>query len=615
MTLRTSILNLYTKISVSEFYDALLKSWQARGVESGSGQQQLGKYAEPRILSNTDGSLGLALSGGVDSMALATLCRGLQCDTRLKTQFKFSFEAFIVDHKARNGSSEEAHLVSTRVFKLLRVKPTIITLQWPSGLQPSTLPNFESEARRLRYQAIGRACRNRRIQYLLVAHHEDDQAETVLLRLANGHRGIGLQGMKATAEIPECWGMYGVSQSGTSIPVTKKKSGQQQTDSAIAGNESCMVGLADGGITIHRPLLHFPKSRLKMTCSAMGTQWVEDETNYDPTITPRNAVRYLLSSNRLPLLLRKPSLLSLAQHTQEKLKELETAANRLFQNCDIIAFDLRSGRLLVRLPVQMISSKPFPDMHRDRHLIRGQNEAGLLLRKLTELISPQEIVSMQKLKSVAQTIFPDLKGPSYHDGDSASIQADSVLPASFTACGVQFRRLESAIASSPQTWSHLDPSYIWELTRQPYFASSTLPTIHIPPTSPSPTHLGTFHLWDGRYWIRLLNPTVHPHTHNLLIRPLQPSDLEPFRLSLSPARRLALIKLLKEAAPGKVRWTLPAIALLEDGEGAGTGRGRVLALPTLGFVAADWEEEVKWEIQYKKVDLGRGREEGRVVVR
>lgn len=66
--------------------------------------------------------LGLALSGGVDSMALATLCRGLQFDARVKKQFEFSFEAFIVDHKARKGSSEEAHLVSTRVYRLLGMR-------------------------------------------------------------------------------------------------------------------------------------------------------------------------------------------------------------------------------------------------------------------------------------------------------------------------------------------------------------------------------------------------------------------------------------------------------------------------------------------------------------
>lgn len=54
-------------------------------------------------------------------MALATLCRGIQSNARVTEQFEFSFEAFIVDHKARKGSREEALLVSTRVSGLLGV--------------------------------------------------------------------------------------------------------------------------------------------------------------------------------------------------------------------------------------------------------------------------------------------------------------------------------------------------------------------------------------------------------------------------------------------------------------------------------------------------------------
>lgn len=413
--------------------------------------------------------------------------------------------------------------------------------------------------------------------------------------------------MKATADIPECWGIHGVSQSGAENIMARKKTGQGHTDSDIANDDHRLVGFEGGGITIHRPLLPFPKSRLKMTCRAMGTQWVEDETNHDLTITPRNTVRHLLSSNRLPLALQKPSLLALAKTAQEKLKEREARANSVYHNCDIITFDLRSGRLLVRLPLQITSTKPFPDKYRDSHLLRGQYKTGLLLRKLTKLISPQENVPLQKLESTAKAIFPDLKDTFSRDAEPSSIPSDSV--ASFTACGVQFHRLESVAGSTPHAWSRLDPKYIWELARQPYSASTSLPIIRVPSIGPSPTLPPPFHLWDGRYWIRLSNPS---QTHTLLIRPFHPSDLQPFRLCVHPARRTHLTKLFKEAAPGKVRWTLPAIAILEEGAEEGAGRGRVLALPTLGFVACGWEGRLKWEVRYKKVELGPGRE-GRVV--
>lgn len=42
----------------------------------------------------------------------------------------------------------------------------------------------------------------------------DDQVETILMRLSNGHRGLGLTGIKPIAKIPECFGIHGVYESG-----------------------------------------------------------------------------------------------------------------------------------------------------------------------------------------------------------------------------------------------------------------------------------------------------------------------------------------------------------------------------------------------------------------
>lgn len=79
---------------------------------------------------------------------------------------------------------------------------------------PSRLTNFESLARKHRYQALGRACKNYNIGALLLAHHEDDQMETMIMRLASGHRGRLLRTTKSGVGIPECEGMYGLHQSG-----------------------------------------------------------------------------------------------------------------------------------------------------------------------------------------------------------------------------------------------------------------------------------------------------------------------------------------------------------------------------------------------------------------
>lgn len=58
--------------------------------------------------------LGLAISGGVDSMALATLCSQLQkAEPR-----RVSFHGFVVDHGLREGSRAEAEKVARFLKKL-----------------------------------------------------------------------------------------------------------------------------------------------------------------------------------------------------------------------------------------------------------------------------------------------------------------------------------------------------------------------------------------------------------------------------------------------------------------------------------------------------------------
>ena len=63
---------------------------------------------------------GIAVSGGVDSMALARLCRELNvmpvdCKPKAAKEYVFWFRAFVVDHKAREGSSMEAQLTAERL--------------------------------------------------------------------------------------------------------------------------------------------------------------------------------------------------------------------------------------------------------------------------------------------------------------------------------------------------------------------------------------------------------------------------------------------------------------------------------------------------------------------
>ena len=66
---------------------------------------------------------GLAISGGLDSMALAQLCHMVQWGKRQEYSLKPRFHALIVDHKSREGSSEEAQLTALRLEQLSMSRP------------------------------------------------------------------------------------------------------------------------------------------------------------------------------------------------------------------------------------------------------------------------------------------------------------------------------------------------------------------------------------------------------------------------------------------------------------------------------------------------------------
>lgn len=492
-----------------------------------------------------------------------------------------------------------------------------MTLQWPNEVKPLQLADFESQARRLRYKALGIACHDHGIRDLFLAHHNDDQAETVMMRLANGHKGMGLQGIRSTAEIPECWGLYGVHQSGihkeTAVMRTRKnKAGKfyQQARKARMEEPKPLVQIEDGGITIHRPLLQFSKNRLEATCLHYRISWIEDSTNSDPTATTRNAIRHLLHDRGLPLALRKKSLLSIADRMHQKALARWSRADNLFRDCEFIIFDARSGGLVVRLPERALPVQSVPLEYRERGIVEAQYKASLLLRRLIEIVTPQEVVALQNLRFAVNAIFPEAENPNAVEMDKDSAASN------FTVAGVFFKRFHAPLLDKEKTGSwrpgkRLDQKYIWLLSRQPYPATKELPTIAFPPQPKTVTHppvalslkssltppsaaWSPWHLWDGRFWIRVSNSTSSP----LIVRPLREQDLKPFRIALTWAQRQHFDELLGVTAPGKVRWTLPVLARAD---------GVVVATPTLG-VALD-EAGVGWEVRYRKVDMGARREE------
>ena len=132
--------------------------------------------------------LAIAVSGGRDSLALALLAHDWAgaLDGRIV--------GLIVDHGLRRESADEA--AKTRDL-LVRHGIAAEVLRW-RGAKPAS--GLQEAAREARYRLLLAACRRRGILHLLVAHHADDQAETVVMRAARGSGPDGLAGMASLVE-------------------------------------------------------------------------------------------------------------------------------------------------------------------------------------------------------------------------------------------------------------------------------------------------------------------------------------------------------------------------------------------------------------------------------
>ncbi|KAI4717314.1 hypothetical protein E4T48_06467 [Aureobasidium sp. EXF-10727] len=337
--------------------------------------------------------LGLAISGGVDSMALATLC------ATVRNFAKPPITAFIVDHRLRPGSTEEAQSVANILLDRLRIPSRILTVDWKDIPDPSQARNLESAARRMRFQALGRACADANIDTLLLAHHADDQAETVLSRIHSGYMGTGLKGIQPKMPIGECHGIHRASKSGTIRRLDDiRNSGSAYVES--------------GGVVVHRPLLSFTKSELIETCLANDVKWHEDATNADETLTPRNAIRKMLQSNAMPSALSSDRLRMLAASKWSNLAWCEETAAVYFDYCQT-ELDPKSSSVTFEIHTGI--------EHRLSRAADSQLMAAILVRKFFSLVEDQENLALRDLDSAVGFIFPSVFGQWQKSSDRVNV--------------------------------------------------------------------------------------------------------------------------------------------------------------------------------------------------
>lgn len=186
-------------------------------------------------------TMAVAYSGGLDSSALLYLAQAYAGERGI------ALSAFHVNHGlSPNANAWLAHC--RNVCQQLGVSF--------DARQASVVDNdgqgVEEAARVARYAALGEMCRLHGAPLLLTAHHQDDQAETVLLQMLRGAGLAGLSGMDEMNIAPE------------------------------------LVG--DDALIVARPLLSVSRSALAAFVKDSGLQHVEDESNRNLR-HPRNALR------------------------------------------------------------------------------------------------------------------------------------------------------------------------------------------------------------------------------------------------------------------------------------------------------------------------------------
>ena len=213
----------------------------------------------------------VGLSGGGDSVALAWAL------SKEADALGVTVGAVVVDHGMQEDSAEVARSAAAQA-EVLGLSPVVIKAV---SVEPGG--NIEERARVARYRAFTEALRETGASGVVVAHSQDDQAETVLLGLARGSGPSGLKGMARR----------------------------------------------DGHL--HRPFLGLPRETLRQALTDAGLSWWEDPHNADDQFS-----RVKVRQSILPLMERdigpgvSVSLARTAQLFREDSEELDSHADAWF---------------------------------------------------------------------------------------------------------------------------------------------------------------------------------------------------------------------------------------------------------------------------------------------
>lgn len=215
----------------------------------------------------------LALSGGADSMYLLYFLKELQ------NHLSFSLRAMHVQHGIRGEEAVEDAAFSRRQAELYQVPFLEYTCSVPDYAEENKL-GLEEAARTLRYKALKEEAlrwqaESDRKTKIALAHHMDDQAETILFHLIRGAGFSGISGMKAEELLSEA-------------EKEAQYAANHEANYEVIHEVDQEANLE--GIRLLRPLLSLRKEEILKRLEELAIPYREDSTNRDKSYA-RNYLR------------------------------------------------------------------------------------------------------------------------------------------------------------------------------------------------------------------------------------------------------------------------------------------------------------------------------------
>lgn len=283
-------------------------------------------------LINQPGKRALAVSGGADSTALMVLA----ARHARKTGRQNDLCVLSVDHQLRPSSQSDGEQVCAWA-QALGLRARLLTWR-----HEGVATRVQEAARAARYRLMARWCAENGFDGIITAHHLDDQAETMLMRLARGSGVDGVSGMTDEAEI--------------------------------------------FGAKIHRPFLQVPRAVLREQLRNSGHDWIEDPANENSKferVRVREALAALADAGV------EPQALALsARRLQRARAALEEATARSIAtsvetfetgHCeiDLAGFEGLSGEIRLRVLARVITWAGG---------LTGRGETGVNMAKLERVV-------------------------------------------------------------------------------------------------------------------------------------------------------------------------------------------------------------------------------------